>query len=482
MKVLSTNEYESGKKVYEYRTPGAKNKANRIAPNTEVVDPQVPVDDTENVATVGGDVVKLDNYKDFAGKTAKENPSHGVFDIDAPKPEHKNLFKDKSIWNENLEELFMAIRSQSDFFVQGEAGWAKTALITQMANKCGYTVITVYLDKAVPEDLGGLPALMIDKQSGDPYRVEAPPVWAKYMLDRPNEKFLLFFDEMNQAGNDVMNTLMPIVLKHSICGVKYSNYFCGGAGNMSYENPGLEVIPRPLMSRFGGIITWITGTKEAWQDAFDYLHKVWDSKISRPLVSAFERYCMDFASPRDIEKNIFETVYKFKNSFSDDDDEIDRVNANMLARKIKRQTLTVEGMQKNMPDGNEYKGEIVDHVEELAQKCYDFITQKNSTGKRKFVEDEPDPSENEGDNPTFGKDELDTIMELIERGELPIDAESEVTAPLTHETIYAFFPTMTKEHLSLIDNQLKNNGRSWRYPHNEDAIKTGRWTAEDLEL
>lgn len=477
MEILNTKDYE--KELLEGRhSVGAK-----LGDNTEVIDPETPAGENETIAAVGKTVVKLDNYDDFEGKRADKNPSHGMFSVDAPLEYSKKLFTDKKVWNDNLEDLFECIKGESDFFVQGEAGWAKTALITQMANKCGYTVITVYLDKAVPEDLDGLPAVREDKnRKSGIVQVRALPVWAQYMLDRPNEKFLLFFDEMNQATSDVMHSLMPIVLKHVIGGIEFDNYFCGGAGNMSYEDNTLEAIPKALMSRMGGApITWITGTPEAWRDAFDYLHSVWDSKISKDVVNAFEKNATIFASPRDIEKNIFKNVDKIKASFDEDDEfgERDRVSVNALARRIKRQTNTIEGRQYNVGEGNEYTDEIADKVNELAEKCYDFIQGSASKG-RKFGDDE-NGGQND-DTPNFDKDEIKSIIDLIEFGELSInDNEPDVMAPLTHETIYDFFPNMSKQLLDFIDKQMKKEGKEWRYPHNEDAVKTGKWKLSDLE-
>lgn len=481
MNILNTNDY--GRQMLE----GMMSVGAKLGNNTEVIDPETPVGEDDTIATVGKTVVKMDNYDDFEGKRADQNPSHGTFSVDAPMEYSKTLFTNKQVWNDNLEDLFECIRGKSDFFVQGQAGWAKTALITQMANKCGYTVLTVYLDKALPEDLDGLPAVREDKnRKSGILQVRALPVWAQYMLDRPNEKFLLFFDEMNQASSDVMHALMPIVLKHVICGIEFKNYFCGGAGNMSSEDKTLESIPPALMSRMGGApITWITGTKEAWRDAFEYLHSEWDSVLSVQLVNAFEKDCMIFASPRDIEKNIFKNLEELKNSFTENDEfgEIDRITVGSISRRIKRQTNTVEGRQYNVGEGNEYTQEIADKVRALAEKCIDFIRGNGENG-RKFS-DEGEKKKNDKDYedaPTFEKDEIQQIMEWIDYGEM---AESEdtpdKTAPLTHETIFLFYPTMTKELLEFIDEQMKKEGKTWKYPHNKDAAASGKWSLEELE-
>ena len=480
MKILSIDDYKTGKKVFEYRTPGAKNKK-KIGDNTEVINPDEPVRPGETVATVGDDVVKVDNYDDFAGMPAEENPSEGVFDIDAPVPEDAESFKDKKTWNKNLKNLWLAIKTGSNFFVQGEAGWAKTAIITQMAKKAGYTVITVYLDKAVPEDLSGLPALKDDpNRPGRVVEARALPLWAQYMLDHSSTKFLLFFDEMNQASNEVMNALMPICLKKTICNIKFNNFFVGAAGNMSFENPGLEAIPRPLMARLGGKpITWITGTVEAWRDAFSYLHKVWDSKISKKVVDAFETNCTIFASPRDLELYVFQKLYNYKNAFADDDEEYERIDLETITDLVRDQTNTVEGVQYSNKEGNEYTAGIQKIVDKLANVCYAFLNRSaSSTATERSFDSEDDKNEGEAGN--YSNDEINKIITLITQGEYYIDENNKQTAPVTHETIYDFVPGMTKELLKFIDKQMKKEGKTWVYPTNEDAIASGKWSRSDL--
>ena len=301
-------------------------------------------------------VNEQNDFSEYVGKEAKNNPSNGEFDIDAPTPDSKNIFSDKKIWNDNLEQVYLSMKSGSDFLVQGESGWSKTTIIRQMAKKCGYTVITVYLDKAYPEDFQVF-------RNGK----TVPPLWARYIIENPDKQFLLFFDDIDQADSKILNMIMPIVVEHKLFDTKCSNYFCCGCGN------NLDNMPRPLVNRFGGIMTWITGTRDSWSDAFDYLHKMWDEKISKNVVNAFEKYCMDFASPRDLEKNIFEMLYKLKKSMNGYSDE--RISEKTIENKIKRNTLSIEGKQKNT-GGNAYNRDIESHVKELARVCYNFVNSR----------------------------------------------------------------------------------------------------------
>ena len=71
---------------------------------------------------------------------------------------------------------------------------------------------------------------------------------------------------------------------------------------------------------------------------------------------------------------------------------------------------------------------------------------------------------------------------MIVFGEMSVSEDDPDTmAPITHETIFDFFPSMNKELLNFIDKQMAKEGKEWMYPHNEDAVKTGKWTLDELE-
>jgi hypothetical protein len=105
---------------------------------------------------------------------------------------------------------------------------------------------------------------------------------------------------------------MPIVLKHTICGYKFDNFFVGAAGNFDYESDAVAELSGPLKSRFKPIITWVTGDAKSWKSAFKYLHKKWDKVISKSLVDAFEESAMCFDNPREIEMKIFQVIHRLK--------------------------------------------------------------------------------------------------------------------------------------------------------------------------
>lgn len=262
------------------------------------------------------------------GKPAEKNGTHGVWAIDEPYDDGavEPLTKDKL--NKNMKRLLMKFKAKEPFFIIGEAGWGKTSIIKDLARRNKRAVITVYLDKAVATDLGGLPVPVKGKK-GNAQIEMAMPQWASYMLEHPDKQFLLFFDEMNQAAPDVMNALMPIVLETNICGYKFTNFIVGAAGNFEHENGSVNELSGPLKSRFKPIIVWETGGDAEWKQAFDFMHKNWDKKLSKSLIDKFEENHALFENPREIEHKILQFIYNLKEDdeldFFDADDYLDRL-------------------------------------------------------------------------------------------------------------------------------------------------------------
>jgi len=531
MKLKRLEDYENDNLVLEYRTKGSKNKK-RLGMNTETVVPgeelsdggtiaaigrsrqgqgpvvvksngadSEPVEtmkaDGEVLATVGKDVVKMKNYNDFLNKDANNNPSNGSYEVDVPTPDSKNYLKDLDEWPEDYEELFGKLIGKENFFIQGEAGWAKSAVIKNMALKVGYTVITVFMDKALPEDLGGIPIVKED-ENGNVRQRTVMPVWAQYMYDHPNTFFLLFFDELNQAPNDVMNAMMPIAHSdHMICGHKFKNYICGAAGNLDSENE-LYQLRKPVLGRFGlQPIKWITGYNEdqdkaqqAWKNSFKYLHKKWDAKLDPKLIEAFKDACLSttppfFGAPRDLDYTVFHQLYEVKNSVIDEDD-YNRLTVRFFTKIITKATNTERGLQYNDETKNAWKPEFDEKVKKLAEKCYKFIAKSYKEETGRSFDEEVEDAENKAKEakPTDvvenfeGKDQLDLMINLITAvGSISGASETGKTMdiPVMPSTIFELFPNMTKTSFEVINNQLKKRNLKWMYPDDEAAIASGKF-------
>ena len=253
------------------------------------------------------------NPERIVGKDAKKNGTGGKFAIDEPTDNDVVEPLSKDQLNKNMKRLLMKFKADEPFFIMGEAGWGKTSIIKSMAKRFGRTVITVYLDKCEATDLGGIPVPREDKR-GNAYVDSAMPAWAQYMLEHDDQQFLLFFDEMNQADGAVMNALMPIVLETEVCGVKFDNFIVGAAGNFEHENEsGINELSGPLKSRFKPIIVWETGGDAEWKQAFDFMHKEWDSKLGEDgpeyINLLYENRDL-FQNPREVEHKILKWCSK----------------------------------------------------------------------------------------------------------------------------------------------------------------------------
>lgn len=299
----SRSQAKNGKSDGEYEVindPNLKKKFGKI----EIIDPDKDLSDEERKVIAQ----KATRAKRAKGKEEKEwTPNGATWAIEPPYDDGAVEDIPDEDYNDNLLDLQAKFDADEPFFIQGRAGWGKTSIIEDMAKRAGRHVITVYLDKAQATDLGGIPVPI--EENGVAKIVNAMPDWAAYMLEHSNDKFLLFFDEMNQAQPDVMNALMPIVLKNVICNIQFDNFMVGAAGNFEEENEeGISQLSGPLKSRFKPLIIWNSGTEDDWRSVFKYLHKQWDKEFGKEVVDEFEKRAMLFDNPRELEHKVFKAI------------------------------------------------------------------------------------------------------------------------------------------------------------------------------
>lgn len=303
----------------------------------------------------------------------------------------------------NKRAIARALKANRPFFIQGRAGWGKTSVILDVAGNLGYEVIVFYLDKCDVADLAG--RIYVDEKGNEKNTV---PVFIQQVAENPDKKYLLFFDEMNQAQPDVMNALMPIIHERTIAGKHYNNLICGAAGNLMDENlGGVSELSKPLAARLKSI-KWESHTEDAWKDAMDHLAKKY--KYPQEFFDFLTKVAIDwFDSPRDVELNILEAA---KNLIADDDEievsewkediEDQVIQAELLDgyKSGSKLSVNVYDIDKNL-DGKQGQAD----VERLANMCYDLVANggelKTSRKTRKTG---------------AGKQVPDNIMELIEDG------------------------------------------------------------------
>lgn len=267
--------------INEYRTK-------KVVPNGETT-------------VLDGKPVKIDVDAE-KGKPATKKKR---FAIDEPKSDDAARWDGQPApWN--VQQIMSKVYANEPFFVIGHAGWGKSSIIKKVAKKYGKTIITVYLDKIPPEDLGGIPVPVKGKDRNE--QEILLPVWAQYIYDHPETDFLLFFDEMNQARGEVLNALMPIILENTICDIEMPNYMVGGAGNYRDENNCVNDLPDPIISRVAPIIVWKDDDEESWEDSFDYIKGEWKGQLDGKadfLLGVLDKYKTLFKNPRELEHKIF---------------------------------------------------------------------------------------------------------------------------------------------------------------------------------
>ena len=317
------------------------------------------------------------NMDAIDGKPAKSNGTNGTIGYNEPVNNTASKNLDKSIklglytkeeLDRNKRRLLSKFKAREPFMIYGEAGWGKTTVIEQMTERFGLEINTIYLDKAEAVDLAGIPIPSKTKK-GSASTVNALPSWAVKMQENPDQEFLLFFDEMNQATPDVMNALMPIVLKNEIGGVKFDNFFVGAAGNYEYENSAVSELSGPLKSRFKPIINWECGTPEAWKSATDFLKLKYNEKDSLELVAAVCEAAPLFVNPREVELKVLDWAKKMKKATEaiGDKDNIDITD--ILDR--------LEGLHREDLERDEKK-----QIKQLAEAIYNFIVGKDQNSQQ----------------------------------------------------------------------------------------------------
>ena len=407
--------------------------------------------------------------EDVWGKKASENGSLGKWDVDAPKPKEEYIPFDDDNMSENLEQLREKVSAKEDFFIQGEAGWGKTSLIVDMAGRYNNYVLTVYLDKAEAVDLGGTPFLEKDPD-GTVHTAVAPPAWADLMWKNGGAKgdglqFLLFFDEMNQAQTDVMQALMPIILKHSICGMKFKNFFVGSAGNKEDEAE-LNVLSGPLKSRLAPIIKW----KNDWNQAFQYLHREWADKIGKEFVDEMQALAPEvFKNPREVEHKIFKSysILKANKDFN-------YIKVDSIVRKIMN-------LSKYEDDWNAMPRPARDKVKKFAEHVWgwlradgnewgDSATKQNRRGRdmlppalkaiiKQAVTEGYYDCEADGQKYGFSKENIMTVVDIWNGSK---QSNGKPNEPINAE--------MLKRHINVI---LAEEGASWKYDKDSEWRRQG---------
>lgn len=468
----SRSQTGNGKSDGEYEVindPNLRSKFGKI----ELIDPNKDLSDQERKIIAQ----KAARAKHARGKEEKEWTKNGAtWAIDPPYEDGAVEDIPDEDYNDNLLDLQAKFDADEPFFIQGRAGWGKTSIIEDMAKRAGRHVITVYLDKAQATDLGGIPVPI--EENGVAKIVNAMPDWAAYMLEHPKDEFLLFFDEMNQAQPDVMNALMPIVLKNVICNIQFDNFMVGAAGNFEEENEsGVSELSGPLKSRFKPIIIWNSGSEDDWRAVFKYLHKKWDKEFGKEVINEFEKRAMLFDNPRELEHKVFKAILNTREKAkSNPKIKLTRYNSQWCRRRLEDivkdelsrneekqldelaeiyHKLLVEGPQaftkQDAGNSRTSRSKGSDQVSEEIKKQI-----KNAMKRGYMVNDERDSSGNLIDKRKYG----------ISRENINVFCDMELSDKESGEVV-------NKEMLERIINKLEADGVKFKYETNAEWKKDG---------
>lgn len=420
---------------------------------------------------------KAGKARQAKGKEEKEwTPNGAAWAIEPPYDDGAVEDIPDEDYNDNLLDLQAKFDADEPFFIQGRAGWGKTSIIEDMAKRAGRHVITVYLDKAQATDLGGIPVPV--EENGVAKIVNAMPDWAAYMLAHKNDKFLLFFDEMNQAQPDVMNALMPIVLKNVICNIQFDNFMVGAAGNFEEENEeGISELSGPLKSRFKPLIIWNSGTEDDWRSVFKYLHKKWDKEFGKGVVDEFEKRAMLFDNPRELEHKVFKAIKNIRDKAkSNPKIKLTRYNAQWCRRHlgdIVKDDLS-RSEDKQLNELSEiYHKLLVEGPDAFAKKETASSKTSRSRGADQVSEEIKNQIKSAMKRGYMMNDERDSSGNLIDKRKYGISRENinvfcdmELSDKESGEVVNA-------EMLERIINKLEADGVKFKYETNAEWKKAG---------
>lgn len=328
-----------------------------------------------------GKYIASTDLEDLEGESADRNGSRGRFDINFWKGyKAAGEAPSKEEMTENRAYVTRQINARKPFFIQGERGWAKSSIIKDVALRKKLNVVTVYLNGADEADIMGTP--IPTKYKNDVILNYAPPAWAGYIIDHPEEEFLLFFDELNQASPAVLNRLMPMVEQGTkdLCGVRCDNFFVGAAGNFNEESRGLQDLRdyMPLLDRLGGIHTWNTDEEE-WKG----VKKYWDRTakgMDQSLIDTFYSYKDIFGNPRSV-KYLIDYVWDSKKNVEANPEEADIYNARDIYTEIMQNVLNDEDMKKSRFKRAEIEKQAKDLAEYVANYIQGLAAKTAATGR-----------------------------------------------------------------------------------------------------
>lgn len=149
-------------------------------------------------------------------------------------------------------EFYTVLKSKKNILLFGKSGWGKSQIVKKYCEDHGLKLKIISLASKLPEAIGGIPHAT-DKG----YYEELLSEELKEVFEDEGEGWVIFFDEINQAVQEVLNTLYgicyPMGEDRNWCGHSLSKAQIVACANLSDGTDGvtyLNDLPTPLVNRF----------------------------------------------------------------------------------------------------------------------------------------------------------------------------------------------------------------------------------------
>lgn len=149
-------------------------------------------------------------------------------------------------------EFYTVLKSKKNILLFGKSGWGKSQIVKKYCEDNGLKLKIISLASKLPEAIGGIPHAT-DKG----YYEELLSEELKEVFEDEGEGWVIFFDEINQAVQEVLNTLYgicyPMGEDRVWAGHSLSKAQIVACANLSDGTDGvtyLNDLPTPLVNRF----------------------------------------------------------------------------------------------------------------------------------------------------------------------------------------------------------------------------------------
>lgn len=118
------------------------------------------------------------------------------------------------------EALGIANDLHINFAMCAAHGRGKTAIVQEYAQEHGFDLLTIILSTMRPEDMIGLPSTKV--VNGEEVTTFSSPDWLVHACDN-SKKTLLFFDEFNNAEDDVQASILNLIQSREANGMRLAD-------------------------------------------------------------------------------------------------------------------------------------------------------------------------------------------------------------------------------------------------------------------